>query len=217
MPEIIEPTQQMPSIANMVDYLHNYHSEILDNLRSKYPNQANTLRVGEVWGGKNSNETLQATAAASLEWLDVVVEDCSTYLPVISTRLRTASKFQFVSQLLTTVGSASVLTALAGHFPDGTKLATAVFTLMGSLCTLFAQFLTGSTSSLGGSLLTHHDNLVKYQIEAQLIRRKLKLWIDRGCTGNEGTKLISQGEALCEQAEQIFPKLQLIALVKATT
>lgn len=190
-----------PPINEIVGFLDKYAPRALADLQRKYtdPEQSELLKPGIIAG--KVNRQLQLRAEATIVGLNASMDVCDQTISTVRQKLKRGSIFQFVSQIMTAISGASILTALQLDAPRAAKYLAAAFALFGSLMALTGR-QSGATLDPSGNLFNQYKELVDCKIEGQQIRAELEPWIQGGFRGDSRAELIAQTNALLVRVER---------------
>jgi hypothetical protein len=198
-----------PPINDIVNFLESHSPNDLDALRHKYPEaeRGKILQIGIIAG--SADRHLPARAETAYRGLEGAVRVCEQLIPKIQEKLRRAGKYQFIGQVMSVIGGASIFGTLAGDFPKAATYAGALVTLIGSLMPQIAQY-AGRALSPESNLFDIFKELISCRTEANLIRQEIEPWIGNKAEGDDEEytllkELITKANSLCSRVTQVEP------------
>lgn len=198
-----------PPINDIINFLESHAPGALDDLRHKYPEaeRGKILQIGVIAG--SADRHLPARAETAYRGLAGAVQVCEQLIPQIQEKLRRAGKYQFIGQVMSVVGGASIFGTLAGDFPKAATYVGALVTLVGSLMPQIAQY-AGRALSHESNLFDIFKELISCRTEANLIRQEIEPWIGNRFDGDPEEygllkELITKANALCSRVTQVEP------------
>ncbi|HEV2705400.1 MAG TPA: hypothetical protein VGV59_05720 [Pyrinomonadaceae bacterium] len=189
-----------PPINEIVALLSKHSPGALQKLGEKYPESAALLRVGEI-AGKTDKQT-QLRAEAALVALQAGIGVCERRIPELRKKIRGESKLQFIGQLLTIIGGASIFGLLALDNPKGAKYVAAILTLLGAVSSLTAQQMGKALHAAAGSLFDIYRTLVECHLSARQLLTEIEPWVKSNFAGSSKADLITKANEVCFRITQ---------------
>ena len=162
-----------PPINEIVGLLNDHSKVTLDTLRRKYPEYEDTLLKPGIIGGRTDKQT-RLRAEVAVAGLKVAIPLCEREISNVRLKLNKESKLQFISQMASLVGGASIFGLLALDCPRPAKYAAAVLTLAGAILSLTAQYIGRSLNATANRLFEIYNALVECELEAKRIQQHIK-------------------------------------------
>ena len=183
------------AVDELVGLLSKWAPSELDSLREKYPASQNFLKPGLLMGDSSSEIGIRIEVC--LSGLRAAADACQKTMVSLKHKLKFADRTQFIGQLLTTIGGASIFAVLAVNVPDFARYAAAVLGLGGSVLSLVSQHSMRSLGSKDVSVMDSYSQLSSYRASSLGLLRELE--IARRLGGDADTlELINQANVLAE-------------------
>lgn len=198
MPTVNSIETRTPPIDEIVGLLDKHAPGILQEIREKYPEQADLLEAGLI-AGTETTQQLQVRIETCLLGLKTAMHVCEKLLPKSKQKLKRASKLRFSSELVTAISGASIFTVLAVEAPKTARYAVAALALVGTLLALTTQYIGGALHPSAGNLFDQYKELIDCHVEAKQIHNELELWNKTGIEGFSEVELITKGNAICRR------------------
>jgi len=192
-------------INELVNFLHARAPARLQQLREALPEQLRPeLQAGGVLGVDKA-PLLKARCDVALEALSEMIPIGQNAIQKSASRLKTARGCRFVSEVVSLISSASVLTCLG---LNNTKMAvlTGTLALISSFAVLLAEHAIRLPIGGNESLYTLYTKLVDIVYNARSVERELRVLRDLGDEQADGQRL----EQLVQDANRISGEINAI-------
>jgi len=187
--------QRAPAIDEIVGLLNRHRPGALAELRNRYPNQTDLLRVGTIAGETEGGIDIRVNTA--IVGLSTAIEICNERIPAIRDRIAMAQRWQFTGQAFSLVGGASIFAAISADFPKLAQYGVAALTLLGSLASLYAQYNSGAMQGSAKNLIQINEQLIDSRFEALQTKQELELTAQATGEVAAKSKLIRRANAIC--------------------
>lgn len=195
--------QQGAPINEVVALLDRENRKKLIELRELYPEISDELKLG-IWGGKadiderKQKRLLRARAEVAFVGLRQAIQDCSQAIEAASWKIQISNKIRLGGQIVTVIGSSSVLGAL-GNNQNLLAVIAGIFALLGSLSSIFLDYAERIIGSSGESIESIYLELSLARHDAELFSKNLRISIDGAVDDAFLEMSIGEANALCER------------------
>lgn len=163
--------------------LNAYRPDVLSDVRRAHPNASAALEPrGEVMGNAD-DAALRDAAVALLDNASSIAEEA---MSATFRKLRTARRFELGGSVLSTAGSAGVISALAGLMTPAGALPLAILTFVTAAVPLVTSWLRNTDG--GASVAEALSRLREHAWDAQTLRGR----IDRGDGGDDLVERVNE-------------------------
>lgn len=195
--------REKPPINEIVGFLNQKFPDVLESIRDKYPEQKDILKLGIIAGEKvKEKDDIKVRLEVSVTGIKNATKHCKKLVDKVKKELKRSKNIQFVSQLITTISSASIFGSLALELPTVTYL-VALLTLISSIFALFSKHLLESPLMKKSNLYDIFKSLVESQAEADLLLQDLSIYSKLQKYDTKVLDSISRTNALCARIRKL--------------
>lgn len=194
-------------INEAVNFLSNNSSNELQSFKLEYPELANDLKPGIFCGGDTSeHKYIVAKAKIMVKTLKLASGSTKNALKKASLKIKTTDRLQTGSQILTLIGSSSVIGTI-GMEDNTLHLISALITLMASCGSILIEHLSKIVSPSLGDVRDAYSALTKLTYELVQAHQELELAISYTLPEEKIIQLISQSNLLMSEVNKWNPQL----------
>jgi hypothetical protein len=203
--ELFQPHRDAPGSASspvdeLVGLLEKWSPSSLEAIRQKYPHQDYLLKPGRILGDGTADTQIRIEICISA--LGAAAAACRKTIESVQKKLKFADRSQFIGQLFTVVGGASIFGVLALDVPPFTRYAAAIVGLAGAVLTLIAQHALRSPGAKDQSLLDIYSELIDCRATSEGALRELEIARRLGAE-KDVSELITKANALAERVTKL--------------
>jgi len=196
---------------NILDLIKDVDPRALDNIKHRFPEQADLFQPDIHFGLETARSfdpnEIFVLGMASKTGLEIVLKKCQEILPGLKKQLARLGKIQLGSQIIIGVSGASLLTQASNQMVWVNTL-IGLFTMAGSIMTIYAQHRSGSAFNSNQSIFNMYDKLVDNKVEAEQLLIELELALH---AFNEGrleriSVIINDANKICLETKKMLEK-----------
>lgn len=170
-----------PSIKEIINLLQKNKpdSQVMRDIKEIAPA---LLEKGVLCGPKNGNDKelpIKLKAKAALEGLEII-STCIDVVEKAKKKLNKSTFWIFIGEIVTTIGSASIITAMSIKAENGISYISAICVFLASIANLYSKYIK-STTNPDEDIKKIYESLLEKTFRGIQIQKEIQIWIDDGC------------------------------------
>jgi hypothetical protein len=186
---------RQPKIDEIVAFLEKNAPNSIEKIRDSNPSFKSILKSGEVLGNSTDTEELKVRANVCLTATDAAIKICNDQLVKLKSRLKGSQKIGLWGQIVTTIGSASVITTLAAKLPEMAYVGGGLG-LAGALVPIIIEQRNKGLDK-NKQLDETYTDLIKFKLEAERNAQELNFFVNNNFNVDGISSVINRCNQLC--------------------
>jgi len=187
--------KKQPKINEMVALIEAIQPKTINDIRNENPGFSDILKSGVSLGDSDQADELKVRARVCSAGLESILKVCSEELVKLKSKLKFSQKIQFAGQILSAIGSASVIISLAKSIKMEYTLISGVIGLVGSIIPLVVDFKNKGLDK-NKKLDEIYTDLNQMQIEAKANLNELTFYTVNGFNEDGIREVINKSNQL---------------------
>jgi len=202
-----------PPVNEAVALLYRFNKDALEVLRAEATEGAQPLLEPGGVLGEDLVSYLDVRAKVQAAALRVVAQTASSAIHALRDRIRTASRVEFIAELLTLISASGVILSLAKEWKT-LGIALGIVTLASSVLRLVSKHLLKTTVGSDGNLVKMQSDLWSVRSRAQARLSELEAFASNQADYSDKIirSVIRDANVICSEGGKLFALLPYVDL-----